>query len=107
MNLLLLFFVQLLSKEMDRGLKEIHVDSITTEQVKKLIEVTSINFMNGLTLILLLLFLLTFNLLGISDLFLSSCYRWLKEMRSLLLIWHNSQQLQHFQKGYSSQKHRE
>ena len=48
---------------MGRGLKEIHVDSITTEQVKKLIEVTSINFMNGLTLILLLLFLLTFNLI--------------------------------------------
>ena len=52
-NLLMLFFVQLFSKEMDRGLKEIHVDSITTEQVKKLIEVTSINFMNGLTSILL------------------------------------------------------
>ena len=48
---------------MGRGLKEIHVDSITTEQVKKLIEVTSINFMKGLTLILLLLFLLTFNLI--------------------------------------------
>lgn len=106
-NLVMLFFVQLLSKEMDRGLKEIHVDSITTEQVKKLIEVTSINFMNGLTLILLLSFLLTFNLLGIIDHFVSSCYRWLKEMRSLLLIWHSSQQLQHFQKGYSSQKHSE
>lgn len=30
-------------KEMDRGLKEIHVDSITTEQVKKLIEMVEGN----------------------------------------------------------------
>lgn len=29
----------ILSKEMDRALKEIHVDYISTEQVKKLIEV--------------------------------------------------------------------
>jgi len=31
---------------MDRGLKEIHVDSITTEQVKKLIEVIKMPSLN-------------------------------------------------------------
>lgn len=31
--------ILILSKEMDRALKEIHVDYISTEQVKKLIEV--------------------------------------------------------------------
>lgn len=32
------------------------------------------------------------------------CYRWLKVTRNLLLAWPSSQQLQHFQRGYSSQK---